>query len=73
MKKQKEVATSGMNKKSREESFGSAPGDIAVAGGEMHLFGHKIHSGVWPTDVVSVDSKTGYPKNFDTMKKSIKP
>ena len=72
MKKQKEVATGGM-KKSREESFGSAPGSIGVAGGEMHMFGHKIHSGVWPDAPTSVGSKTGFPKGFDTMKKSIKP
>jgi hypothetical protein len=71
MKKQKEVATGGM-KKSREESFGSAPGSIAIAGGEMALFGHKINNGVWPDAPTSVDSKTGYPKGFQTMTKSIK-
>ncbi len=69
MKKQKEVATGGM-KKSREESFGSAPGHIAVAGGDMATFGHKIHSGVWPDAPTSVDSKTGYPKGFQTSTKS---
>ena len=71
MAKNKEVATGG-RKKSREESFGSAPGHIAVAGGDMATFGHKINTGVWPDAPTSVDSKTGYPKDFQTKTKSIK-
>lgn len=71
MAKSKEVATGG-RKKSREESFGGAPGSISVAGGTMHMFGHKVHAGVWPDAPTSVDSKTGYPKGFDTSTKSIK-
>lgn len=71
-KKQKEVATGGM-KKSREESFGSAPGSRSIGGGEMELFGHTVHDGVWPAMATSVDQKTGYPKNFDGKTKSIKP
>lgn len=51
---------------STEESFGSAPPDIAVGGGTMHTFGHKINPGVWPSKTVSVDQKTGYPKGFDS-------
>ena len=70
-KKQKEVATGGM-KKSREESFGSRPGSVAVAGGEMVKFGHTMRDGVWPESATSVDSKTGFPKGFQTMTKSIK-
>jgi hypothetical protein len=69
--KNKEVATGG-KKKSREESFGGAPGHIAVAGGDMAMFGHKIHGGVWPDAPTSVDSKTGYPKGFQNSTKSIK-
>jgi hypothetical protein len=71
-KKQKEVATGGM-KKSREESFGSDCGTRSVGGGEMHLFGHTVHDGVWPAMATSVDQKTGYPKNFDGKTKSIRP
>lgn len=72
MKKQKEVATSG-DKKSREESFGSRPGMVAVGGGEMHKFGHTVHDSVWPSAPVSVDQKSGFPKNFDGKTKGIKP
>ena len=68
----KELMLSG-RKKSREESFGKSPGDIAVSGGTMHLFGFKTGEGVWPGMPVSVDQKTGYPKNFDGKTKSIKP
>jgi hypothetical protein len=50
---------------SREESFGGAPGSIPVEGGTMHMFGHKINKGVWPTNVVSTDVKTGFPQGFD--------
>lgn len=69
MAKNKEVATGG-NKKSREESFGGSPGNVAVAGGTMHKFGHTIHDGVWPTSPVSVDQKTGYPKGYQNEKKT---
>jgi hypothetical protein len=71
-KKQKEVATGGM-KKSREESFGSAPGSRSIGGGEMELFGYTVRDGVWPAMATSVDQKTGYPKNFDGKTKSIRP
>jgi hypothetical protein len=71
-KKQKEVATDGV-KKSREESFGSSPGSRAIGGGDMQLFGHTVRDTVWPPAAVSVDQKTGYPKNFDGKTKSIKP
>jgi hypothetical protein len=70
--KNKEVATGGM-KKSREESFGGAPGSVAVAGGKYHKFGHTVHDSVWPPAPVSVDSKTGYPKGFQNEKGKIKP
>lgn len=53
---------------SREESFGGAPGTVAVGGGTMHIFGHKINEGVWPPAPTSVDQKTGYPKGFDGRK-----
>jgi len=72
--KNKEVAKHpGMGKGSTEESFGGAPGTISVAGGSMDTFGHKIHNGVWPDAPTSVDSKTGYPKDFQTKTKSVKP
>ena len=71
-KTQKEVATGG-DKKSREESFGSRPGEITVAGGTFHSFGYKPNTGtVWPDAPTSVDQKTGYPKDFQTKTKSIK-
>jgi hypothetical protein len=70
--KNKEVATGG-DKKSREESFGSRPGNVPIAGGEMHTFGYKLNTGtVWPDAPTSVDQKTGYPKDFQTKTKSIK-
>ena len=51
---------------SREESFGGSPGEVAIGGGTMHMFGHrKKESGVWPTNPVSVDSKSGYPQGWD--------
>jgi len=68
----KEVATKKAGG-SVEESFGSAPPKIKVAGGDMCTFGHKIHNGVWPDAPTSVDSKTGYPKDFQTKTKGIKP
>jgi len=58
---------------SREESFGGAPGTIAVEGGTMHMFGHKTGTGVWPTNVVSTDVKTGFPKGYDKGTKGPKP
>ena len=57
---------------SREDSFGSAPGSVAIAGGTMYKFGHTINEGVWPDAPTSVDQKTGYPKDFQTRTKSIK-
>lgn len=70
----KEVAKGpGRGRGSTEESFGGAPPKIAVGGGTMHTFGHKPHAGVWPTNVVSPDVKTGFPKGYDTTKKSPKP
>ena len=72
MAKSKEVATKHA-KPVVEETFGSAPPSISVAGGTMHTFGHKIHSGVWPTNIVSPDQKTGYPKGFYEGKKGPKP
>lgn len=68
-RKQKEVAKHNPEG-SREESFGSRPGSVAVGGGTMHTFGHKPNSGVWPTNIVSTDVKTGFPKGFDQPKKS---
>jgi hypothetical protein len=70
-KKQKEVATGGKGRM-REESFGSRPGSVAVAGGEMVKFGHTMRDAVWPDAPTSVDSKTGYPKGFQNSTKSIK-
>jgi hypothetical protein len=58
--------------KSTEESFGSRCGTIAIGGGEFIAFGHKPNPGVWPTNVVSVDVKTGYPRDFDKGKKAPK-
>jgi len=68
MKKAKEVATRSEKTSVRENSFGSAPPDIAIQGGMMHTFGHKTRAGVWPMPTATVDSKTGYPK--DHMGKS---
>ena len=74
--------TAGKNKevgkapalKSTEESFGSSAGTVAVGGGTMVLFGHRIQDGgVWPTNTVSVNVKTGYPKDFDKATKGPKP
>jgi len=56
-----------------EESFGSAPPRIAVGGGTMATFGYKPHDGVWPTNTVSPDVKTGFPKGFDEKKKGPRP
>ena len=53
----------------REKSFGGAPGVVNVTGGRMHTFGHKINDGVWPPSPTSVDSKTGYPENFEKQTK----
>jgi len=69
----KEVATSRPSASVVEQSFGGAPPSIAVGGGTMQMFGHKIHSGVWPTNTVSPDHKTGYPKGFDQGTKGSKP
>jgi len=70
----KEVAKGpGKGKGSTEETFGGAPPAIAVGGGTMHTFGHKPHPGVWPTNIVSPDSKTGYPKGYDQRTKGPKP
>jgi hypothetical protein len=71
MAKDKVVATGG-DKKSREESFGSRPGSVAVAGGEMHKFGYTMRDEVWPPTPTSVDQKTGYPKGFQNETKSMK-
>jgi hypothetical protein len=69
-----ERKSSGKNKEvakhppmgSREESFGGAPGEVAIGGGTMHMFGHrKKDSGVWPSSPVSVDQKSGYPQGWD--------
>jgi hypothetical protein len=50
----------------REESFGGNPGEVAIGGGTMHLFGHRHrNSGVWPTNPISVDQKSGYPQGWD--------
>jgi len=70
----KEVAKGpGHGRGSTEESFGGAPGKIAVGGGEMCTFGHKIHPGVWPPNTVSPDVKTGFPKGYDQGTKGPKP
>jgi hypothetical protein len=72
--KSKEVATKHAPFGTIEDSFGSNPGTIEVTGGTMHTFGHKPHRGqVWPTNVVSPDVKTGYPKGFDQKMKGPKP
>jgi hypothetical protein len=50
----------------REESFGADPGEVAIGGGTMELFGHRYRNdGVWPTNAISVDQKTGYPQGWD--------
>jgi hypothetical protein len=65
-KKFKEVATPAVQHRgSVEESFGSKPPIISIGGGEMHTFGYKPNAGVWPTNVVSPDVKTGYPRDFE--------
>lgn len=46
-----------------EESFGGAPGSVEIDGGTMHLFGHKIGTGIWPKDPIGPNVKTGYPRN----------
>jgi hypothetical protein len=73
-KSQKEVAKHP-HMGSREESFGSAPGELSIAGGgTMHIFGYKLHTGeVWPDAPTSVDQKTGFPRDFQTRTKSIHP
>jgi hypothetical protein len=71
-KAQKEVAKHP-HMGSREESFGSAPPEIAVGGGTMHTFGYKPHAGVWPTKVESCDVKSGFPQGYDKTKKTPKP
>lgn len=71
MAKNKEVAKRP-SMGSREESFGGAPGTQAVAGGTMHLFGHRKRDGVWPDSPVSVDQKTGYPKGAQDKTKGSK-
>ena len=69
--KQKEVAKHPPMG-SREESFGSAPGQIAIGGGTMHKFGYKAGNPnkVWPDAPVSVDQKTGYPEGFQSKTKT---
>lgn len=51
--------------KSTGETFGEKPPEIAIGGGKMCTFGHKPNSGVWPTNIVSTDQKTGFPKGFE--------
>ena len=70
-KKDKEVGKPG-SMGTREDSFGSAPGKISVAGGEMCMFGYKINEGVWPPAPTSTDSKTGYPKDYQKSTKAPK-
>lgn len=56
---------------SREESFGGSPGEVAVGGGTMHLFGYRHQdSGVWPAEPVSVDQKSGYPQGWENKSRS---
>jgi hypothetical protein len=71
MAKDKQVATGG-DKKSREESFGSRPGSVSIAGGTMAKFGYTQRDEVWPPSPTSVDQKTGYPKGFQNETKSVK-
>lgn len=79
MAEKKSAARTGKNKEvaknppmgSREESFGADPGDVAIGGGNMALFGHRHqNSGVWPAAPVSVDQKTGYPQGWDGRSQS---
>jgi hypothetical protein len=56
---------------SREESFGGNPGEVSVAGGTMHTFGHKINPGVWPPTATGPDVKTGYPKDYQKSTKGV--
>lgn len=58
---------------STEETFGGKPPKISVSGGEMCLFGHKIHDGVWPRNVTSTDQKTGFPEGYDKPTKGPRP
>jgi hypothetical protein len=48
-------------------SFGPKPPDVPIGGGTMHTFGFRRRNdnGVWPTSEISVDVKTGFPKDFD--------
>lgn len=56
---------------SREESFGGAPGEVAIGGGTMTMFGHRHRNGgVWPASPISVDAKTGYPQGWDGKSQS---
>jgi hypothetical protein len=70
----KEVATHHANRASVEETFGSAPPEIAVGGGTMCTFGYRPRDGgVWPTATSTVNVKTGYPQGYDKPTKSPRP
>jgi len=66
-KTEKEVATKmATGEGVREKSFGSTPADIGLSkGAKMATFGYKIRgaSQIWPGQVTSPDSKSGYPEN----------
>jgi hypothetical protein len=55
-----------------EESFGGASESVAVRGGTMHKFGHTYRDGVWPTNPISVDQKSGYPQGAQDKTKASK-
>ncbi len=65
--KDKEVANMmGTGDATREKSFGSTPADIGLSkGAKFATFGYKVRgaSNIWPGEVTSPDSKSGYPEN----------
>ena len=68
-KKEKEVANKmATSDSTREASFGSTPADIGLSkGAKMATFGYKLRgNNIWPGEVTSPDSKSGYPENRST-------
>jgi hypothetical protein len=57
----------------RERSFGEAPPVIQIQGGEMHTFGHKTRSAIWPMATDPTSPKTGYPEGHMNKKAGVVP
>lgn len=73
MKMKKDPVKSNEKENIRERSFGSAPPTIAIQGGDMHTFGHKTHTKIWPTATDPTSPKTGYPEGHMNKKSGITP